>query len=267
MDVNCFNEIPVLSKSFAFKEDCFEKLLISGGMPVVHDPEISKEEALEWSNNYQRIYLERDVTDLARLKDLEPFVLTQKASALRTGNVINFSDIARSASISPETAKRFIRYLELSYQVILLKPYFRNLEKRLSKMPKLHFLDSGVFRSIMNRKGSASGNEFESVVVAEIFKQIKNADLKIEFFHLRTNDGREVDLLLELENGFVAIEIKMSDKVSPVDARHLKGLQDILDKPHLASIVLSMDREIKLLGEKIWALPAAWALSPAEIHH
>ena len=99
-------------------------------------------------------------------------------------------------------------------------------------------------------------------VVAEIFKQIRNSGLPITFYHLRTHDGREVDLLLELEEGFVAIEIKMADKVHAADTRPLRNLDQFLDKPILSSLILSMDHDSRKLSDSIIALPAVWALSP-----
>ena len=80
-------------------------------------------------------------------------------------------------------------------------------------------------------------------------------------YHLRTVDGREVDLLIELEDGYVAIEIKMSTHVHGPDARHIAGLGDILDKPLLHGFVISNDMQIKSLGNGITAMPAAMFLS------
>jgi predicted AAA+ superfamily ATPase len=178
---------------------------------------------------------------------------------------VNWSDLARAAGIAPATARRFLRYLELSYQVLVLPPYFRNPEKRLSKMPKIHFVDPGVLRSVLRRRGEPSGEEFESAVVAEIYKQIRNAHLSVDFFSLCTYDGREVDLLIEAEGGFVAFEIKQGARVADPDARHLRGLEDLLDRPVLGRVLLSMDPDARLLSEGILALPVAWALgAPGE---
>jgi len=229
---------------------------------VVHDPDLTDAECEDWLHDYQRTYLERDVVDLAAMRELEPFIHAQKAIAAKSGKMVNFSDLARSSMISPETARRFMRYLELSYQVILLQPYFRNREKRLYKMPRVHFLDPGVMRSILNRRGDPTGEEFESAVVAELYKQIRNASLRMDLFHLRTYDGREIDLLIELEEGFVAVEIKSTMHVAYSDARHLRGLNRLLDKPLIGALLLSMDKEIKRLDNGILAVPAAWALSP-----
>jgi len=253
---------PATSRSFARATSHFDRYLHFGGMPVVHDPDLSEEDRQEWLKNYQRTYLERDVADLAALRDLGPFVVAQKALAARSGRLVNFSDLAKTASISPATARRFLRYLEVSCQVLTSYSYQKNPEKRLSKMPKIHFLDPGVLRSVVGRRGPLTGEEFESAVVAEIYKQVKTASLPVDFFHLRTYDGREVDLLLELEEGYVACEIKLTESARPTDARPLRGLGELLHKPLLKSLVISQDRDVRLLEKDVVAVPAAWLLSP-----
>jgi predicted AAA+ superfamily ATPase len=255
--------VPAASRAFSQARNAFSRYLHFGGMPVVLDPEMADEERRDWLRDYHRTYLERDVVDLAAMRDIEPFVLARNAVALRTGRAVNFGDLARAASIAPSTARRFMRYLELSYQVVILQPYHRNEEKRLSKAPKVHFVDPGICRSVLGRRGELTGEEFESAVVVEIYKQVRNAGLDARFWWLRTYDGREVDLLLETEGGFVAIEVKFADHVSGVDARHLHGLSDFLDRPLLGCMVLSMDRDARLLSDGIVALPAAWVLGPA----
>jgi len=253
---------PAVDRTYARYSGILEHYLRFGGMPVVHHADLTDDERRSWLRDFQRTYLERDVADLAALRDLEPFVVAQRVLATRTARTVNFSDLARSAGIAPATARRFLRYLELSYQVIRLPPFFRNPEKRLAKMPKVHFVDPGILRTILNRTGDWTGEEFESALVAEIVKQVRNAGMVADLFHLRTYDRREVDLLLELEEGFVGIEIKASRKVSAKDARTLRGLEPLLDKPLLGAVVVSQDLEVRYLAPGVLAVPAAWLLSP-----
>ena len=164
------------------------------------------------AEGFIRTYLQRDVRDLANLRELEPFVRAQKALANLSGELLNTSQLAKQSGISMQTAKRFVHYLELSYQVFQLPPWFRNQKKRLVKSPKVHFLDPGIQRILLGRSGTLTGNEFESAVVSEVIKQIKSEALEVSLYHLRTLDGREVDLLIELESGYIALEIKSSVK-------------------------------------------------------
>ncbi len=253
---------PAADRTYARYAGILEHYLCFGGMPVVHHDDLTDDERSSWLRDFQRTYLERDVADLAALRDLEPFVVAQKVLATRTGRAVNFSDLARSAGIAPATARRFLRYLELSYQVIQLPPFFRNSEKRLAKMPKVHFVDPGILRTILNRTGDWTGEEFESALVAEIVKQMRNAGVLADFFHLRTYDRREVDLLIELEKGFVGIEIKASRRVTRADARTLRGLDAFLDKPLLGAVVVSLDLNVRYLAPGVLAVPAGWLFSP-----
>ena len=111
-------------------------------MPAIAGPDWSLEDGRDWLKDYRKTYLERDLLDLARLDRLEPFARAQKAAALRSSQPVNFADLARLSDVSAPTAKQFMRYLEMSYQVFWLPAWSRNLEKRLSKRPKLHFVDS-----------------------------------------------------------------------------------------------------------------------------
>ena len=138
---------------------------------------------------------------------------------------------------------------------------FKNDLKRLSKTPKLHYLDPGIQRAIIQKQGMLTGNEFESAIIAEMYKQLKNIRFKGNLFHFRTHDGREIDLLIETEDGYIPIEIKMTNNVNRTDARHLFSLDEILDKPIIHSFVLSNDNTIKQLSEKITAIPAALFLT------
>ena len=250
-----------MEKDYATRKDVFRHFLEFGGYPALVNPGMSDDDRKDWLAGYVRTYLERDVRDLANFRFLEPFVKIQKMTSLLTGELINFSDLAREAGVTANTAQKFLRYLEISYQTIQLQPWTRNKIKRLTRSPKLHYLDPGVQRAVIKKTGIPSGNEYESAIVAEIHKQIKNLNLPLSMFHLRTVDGRETDLILETEKGYIAIEIKMSDNVASQDGRHLRGLQDILDKPVLKSFILSNDDNIRDLGENILALPSALFLT------
>ena len=259
--------IPLLPSSYKLIDGhanaikVFEYYLNFGGYPAIIDSTLTDEERREWLNTYIRTYLERDIRDLVNLKDLEPFVRIQKTSSILTGTSVNFSQLAREAGISSNTSQRFLRYLEISNQAFLLKPWHKNKLKRLSKSPKLHYLDPGIQRAILRKQGLPGGNEFESAIIAEVYKQLKYVTFNGDLYHLRTNDGREVDLLIELENGYLAIEIKMSVRITKSDARHILNLDELLDKPLIQSFILSNDHEIKELAPNILAMPAALFLS------
>jgi predicted AAA+ superfamily ATPase len=233
-----------------------------GGMPAILGEEWSDDDRFEWLQDYQDTYLQRDLGDLARLDRLEPFVRAQKAAAAKASQTVNFSHLARLSDVAPSTARQFVQYLEISFQVFLLPAWFRNQEKRLAKQPRLHFFDPGIRRAILRKRGDVDGAEFEDAVVAEIHKQCRSARLPVEFHHLRTADGREVDLLLEREDGFIAVECKQASKVSPTDFRHLKDVERILDKPLLLGLVVSEDPVPRVVLE---GPPAHWNVAAHQL--
>jgi predicted AAA+ superfamily ATPase len=247
-------------KQLAAKQKAWEHYLQFGGYPFVSDEELTTQEKLDWLRNYVKTYLERDIRDLALFRDLEPFVKLQRYTAINTGNLINASAVATQLGISAKTVSRYITYMEISYQTILLPAWSHNENKRLVKMPKIHFLDPGIMQTVLQKQGGITGNEFESLVIAEIYKQAKNMQANARFYHIRTYDGKEIDLLIELSDGYLAFEIKMKEVADKQDARHLATLAEILDKPLLHSFLLTNDPETRQFGEGITALNTAYFL-------
>ena len=250
----------LMDTNLAEKSKALAHYIRFGGYPALSDDALTDDERYDWLQAFVKTYLERDIRDLASFRDLEPFVKIQRYVALNTGNLINASSIAMQVGLTSKTVQRYLHYFELSYQAIILQPWFKNAGKRLVKTPKIHFMDNGIVQSVLQKRGGLTGNEFESLIVAEIYKQTKNARLPITFYHLRTQDGREVDLLLELPDYYIAIEIKMTEIVSKNDAKHLVDLESILDKPLRHSFVISNDTQTRSLGDNCTALHAGYFL-------
>lgn len=250
-----------LHPQFANRVKAFDYYLKYGGYPALLNESFDDNDRIEWLTNYIKTYLERDIRDLADFRTLEPFIKVQRIAASLTAQQINFTLLAKEADVSSNTANRFIQYLEISYQAFLLQPWYNNKLKRLAKTPKLHYLDPGIQKIIIGKTGDLTGNEFESAIVAEMYKQLKNIRFRGQMYHLRTHDGREIDLIIEIENGYIAIEIKKTTNVNLTDARHLLDLNDILDKQLIHSFIISNDTAIKQITENITAIPAALFLT------
>ena len=120
-----------------------------GGYPALVADEMSDDDCYVWLKMYVQTYLERDVRDLASFRDLEPFIKLQRAVALNTGCLFNASNFARDLGVSSKTVQRYLEYLRLSYQVIVLPAWERNALKRLVKAPKVHFIDNGVLQAVL----------------------------------------------------------------------------------------------------------------------
>ena len=261
------NQAVSFTFNFSFEKDYASALqayayyLSFGGYPALVGEGMNDDMRYQWLQNYTRTYLERDLRDLAAIKDLEPFIKLQQALALQTGTILNVSNLSRDLGISSPTISRYLQYLSLSYQIISLPAWERNYTKRLVHAPKLHFVDQGVLQAILNRRGGLSGNEYESAIVSEIYKQAKSIAADVRFYHLRTHEGREIDLLADTPQGYYAFEIKMTEHVSPTDARHLLHLSEILtDKPIIHSYILSNDLQTHEFTPDITAVHAAYFL-------
>jgi predicted AAA+ superfamily ATPase len=256
------HKLPIrLDNDFVNKQKAYDHYLKFGGYPAISNEKLTDTQRYRWLRNYAKTYLERDVRDLAELNNLEPFKKVQTLFAINTAQLMNFSRLASEAGVSSNTAKRYLEYMNISYQIINLQAWSRNSSKRLSKSPKIHYLDIGVMRTLLQKRDGLNGHEFESAIVAEIYKQVKNLNIDASFYHLRTVDGREVDLLIEFEAGYIAIEIKQSKKVRATDGRHLRKLEEILDKPILHKFLVSNDFDNKVFDDGVEAISALQFLS------
>lgn len=254
---------PILSANSAYHRSqmLFEEYLQQGGMPFLKKQGMTADDKQAWLKDYVRTYLQRDLMDIASLHDLDSFVKAEKVLAARSGTLLNYADAARDAGIAPDSLRRYARYLEISFQAFSLPSWSRNVGKRLVKMPKFCFVDPGIIRALTQQFGEPDGRFFESAVIAEISKQLSSETENGSLFHLRTSDGREVDLLIEYPEGFIALEIKASAKAAPTHARHFRGLKEILDKPLLAKILLTQDPHVQFFEEtETLAMPVAAAL-------
>jgi predicted AAA+ superfamily ATPase len=250
----------LLDKNHVSKSKAYEHYLNFGGYPAVGGSDSTPEEKQEWLKNYVRTYLERDVRDLASFRDLEPFVKLQQYLALNSGSLTNASSIGKQLGITVKTVQRYIKYFEMSYQAIVLPSWSRNQNKRLVKASKVHYMDLGVTHAVLNKRGGLTGNEYESAIISEIYKQTRNAGNSAQFSFLRTHDGKEVDLLIEFQDFYYAFEIKMAEKVNRTDAKHLFGLEEILDKPIKKAFLLSNDVRTQYFDEKTIAIHTAMFL-------
>lgn len=238
-----------------------QHLIQWGGMPALL--RLSPEERWKWLKDYEYTYLQRDLADLSRLNDLQPFHAFQRLAALRTACLLNFSQLARDSGISVDTARRYLEYLRLSYQVFLMPPYYRNLTSSVVKTPKLYWLDTGVCRNLTGNRGEATGELFESLAVAEIYKWIKTVGSNVEMFYYRTHSGAELDVLCQTEQGLLGMEIKKTKRIGQSDLRVMKEVGKALGNSWLGGLVIYSGNKIEQIAEpNIWAMPVIRLFMP-----
>jgi hypothetical protein len=252
-----FRNVPgiLLGKEGACRKKAENYLLHWGGMPALLP--FSDEERWKWLKDYEYTYLERDLADLARLDDLTPFRKFQKLSALRSASLLNYSELARDASVSIDTARRYLEYLRISYQVILLQPYYRNLTSSVVKTPKLYWLDIGLLRQLCGFKGEVSGQIYETMVVGELVKWVKTMQKNTDIYFYRTRSGLELDIILQTSQGIIGAEIKARKTIASRDLRPLKEVAKCLGKDWLGGLVIYQGDEIKKIAQpNIWVVPS-----------
>jgi len=195
-----------------------EELMFTGAYPRIYDMNL---EPSRWYSNYVATYLERDVRQIKNVTDLSAFQHFLKMCAARSGQILNLSALGNDCGITHNTAKAWLSILQASYIVYLLRPHFKNFNKRLIKSPKLYFYDSGLLSYLLGIPSPGSLNThshrgyiFETWVISELLKGRMNRGLKENIYFWRDNVGHEIDCIAEKGDRLLPLEIKSGKTVS-----------------------------------------------------
>lgn len=195
----------------------FHKALFKGFYPRIYDFELDPP---DWYPGYVQTYLERDVRQIKNITDLGLFRRFMRLCAGRNGQILNLSALAVDCGITQNTVKSWLSILETSFIIFLLKPHFKNFNKRLIKMPKLYFFDPGLvcyLLGIENEKQVEThymrGALLESMVIAEFAKYRLNRGREPNCYYWRDKTGHEIDCILESGETLIPIEIKSAETV------------------------------------------------------
>ncbi len=235
-------------------------------------PEISmleKDKRSIWFDGYISAILQRDVKQIAELERISILPHLLSILAARTGCLMNDSDIARDIDLNHVTTKFYRHILKMMFLTFDVKPWFRNIGKRLAKTPKGYLLDTSMIchlldydmDAIAKTKPELFGHLIENFVATELVKQLSNSDIKAELYHFRTSDGKEVDFVLEKPDGSVfAIEVKKSEAVTIHDFKGIKAFQELIGDDFAGGVVLYSGRDAVPFGKNLWAVPlfALW---------
>tara|TARA_B100001750_G_C15479688_1_gene584630 strand:+ start:543 stop:1751 length:1209 start_codon:yes stop_codon:yes gene_type:complete len=230
-------------------------------------PEISGADISErtnWFDGYLTTILQRDVRALAEIEKLSSLPNLLRILANRAGGLINDADIARDAGLNPVTSRNYKTLLKMLFLTFELAPWYRNIGKRLVKSPKGYMTDTLLLchllqyelSDIEKNRPELFGHVLENFVATELLKLITFNEKKLDLFHFRTSDNKEVDFVLEKPNGqLAAIEVKRSDNVGKSDFKGLIELQDMTKGDFACGIVLYRGRDVVPFGENLWAVP------------
>ncbi len=246
--------------SDAFNSADETEYIFKGGFPELYarddiDPNI-------WYSSYFSTYLERDVRNILNIGSLRDFDRFVRASAIRTGQLLLYSELARDVGIAPNTAKQWLSVLQASGQIILLEPYYRNLGKRLVKTPKLYFCDTGLAAFLMGfddwnsiSKHPIAGALWETHVFMQVYKFFISQGKNVPLWYWRTSQGIEVDLLIEQGGKFIGIESKYSENPSNKAVKGFNALMKYYGKDCLMKgFVASRTKNSYKLSENIKAV-------------
>ena len=235
-----------------------------GSMPRLMDPSVSWD---AFYTGYVRTYLERDVRDLITVKDEASFYHFLVACAARTGRLVNHSALARDAGVDTKTAQSWLSVLQASGVVRLLRPFWSNATKRLTKTPKLYFTDTGLACHLLGwsspetlRRGAMAGHVFETFVVGEVVKSYLNAGGDARNVHFyRDARQREIDLIIQEGRVLHPVEIKTSATVTREAAAGFPVLNDVGDYDVGAGAIICQTREPYPVTATVKAVPV-WSI-------
>lgn len=195
--------------------------------------------------NYYTTYIERDVRKIKNLSDIGSFQKFIRLVAGRVGCEMNALLLANEVGVSSPTIKSWMSLLEASYIAFLLPPYFANLNKRLTKTPKVYFYDTGLLCFLLGIEEPGQlishplrGAIFENLAVLELLKERMNRGKLSNLYFYRENSGREADIIRMEGDRLEAFEVKSSQTFNKSFVRNLNYLKDLLGDILKASYVV-----------------------------
>ncbi len=236
-----------------------EREVLTGGLPPAC---LGPPDALQdWFRGYVQTYVERDVRQLSQITDLVAFRTLAQLAALRTGQMLAVSALARDAKLNAATATRYLHLLEASFLIRRIPPFLKNRSSRLVKSPKMHVTDSGLAAYLAGVNGLEPGRDdllrgalFETYA-AQNLAGLLEAHLPGAQLAYWCEQGRhEVDFVIESARKVIAIEVKAATHWSDAD---LSGLRAFLQRTPacIAAVLACNGRDAVQLGDRLFAIP------------
>lgn len=240
--------------------EIFEKIL-RGSFPALYQNENMSIE--KFYSSYLRTYLERDIRDMITIKEETRFLTFISAVAARTGQELNYDNLAKDAQIDNKTAKNWLSILRTSGLIFLLQSYSNNPTTRAIKAPKMYFTDTGLACYLAGysdaktlEKSAINGNIFETYVVMEIVKSFVNdsKDPRLYLNFYRDSNQAEIDLIITMNNIVYPIEIKKSKNPDRNMIKNFKVLNKGEKEIGEGGIICMVDTMVPL-DDKNYAIP------------
>jgi hypothetical protein len=214
-----------------------------------------------WWEGYAATYLERDLRDLSQVDSLSDFHTVMEVLALRAGQAVNQTEVARDSHVSQPTVHRYLNLLETTCLIDRLPAFARNRTKRLIKAPKLHWVDPALAAHLAGLHDEASikaareaGALFENLIFHHLKVLAGMSTPRMRICYWRTMKGEEVDFVLEWGRKIVAVEVKLTGSPRYADCEGLEAF--LTDHPEAGGgVLIHTGRDVVRMGTKIVALP------------
>lgn len=248
--VAIFNLLPfsvneLKSADFIFQD--WEEYILYGSFPRKWLNDI---DAFDFYENYTKTYVERDVRMIKNITNLGLFQKFMHLLAGRTGQLFNQNSLGNELGIDNKTVNSWMNLLEASYIAFRLKPYHNNFNKRVVKTPKIYFYDTGLLSYLLGIRTIkdlqlhfAKGQLFENFILLEKMKQSWNNKTHEQFYFWRDTSGNEIDLLIERNQGLIAVEIKSGKTIHKDFFKTLDQFKNL--KPNTLSYLVYGGHEVQ----------------------
>lgn len=237
--------------------------LLRGFMPPVMQL-ADTDQVLVWLDGYIKTYLERDLRELSQVDSLIDFRKLMQALALRTGNILNQSDVAKDCGLSQPTAHRYVKLLEVSNIIHRVPAYYASRTKRIVKAPKLFFLDPALaiflagYHDVTSLRNSRElGGFFETLVYLHLKALCQTMTPPAALYYWRTTTKREVDFVIEHGRKLLPVEVKLTAKPTIHDAANLLAFMAEHPQARLGLLVHG-GNDLHWLHSHVLAVPWWW---------
>ena len=213
-------------------------MLFTGCYPKLH---VSSVRSQKWLGHYIQTYVEKDVRLIKNIENLHLFNLFLKIIASRVGHIVNLVSIGNDCGLAQNTVKSWLSILESSYIIKIIYPYYKNFGKRLIKMPKIYFLDTGLLCHLLGLQSSRElithplqGFIFESWVFSELEKSFCHQGKPSPLFFWRHKNGHEIDFILDRKPKETLIEVKFGQTIHQSFFKNIQYYKGLCKKQSLS---------------------------------
>ncbi|MCL5260177.1 MAG: ATP-binding protein [Gammaproteobacteria bacterium] len=235
---------------------CFTKIF-NGFYPAVVAHNVDPK---RFYSSYVQTYIERDIRQIISIQELKTFQNFIELLAARIASLLNLHEIAKECGISFTTAKRWLSLLETSRIIYLLRPYTKNITKRIVKSPKLYFIDTGLLTYLLRYpdadtllSGPQNGAIFENMIISELLKYKFNHQSNYELYFYRDTNQNEIDVILDYGQSTKLLEIKLTATPREQHFDVLKEMLHLFKEPQ--GFLVSFNRQTLALASNVTIIP------------